>query len=124
VSQSEKWGLMTMLSAEEHDALVQEFMNVAQVNPGRCDDKVFKEGKFFCMLAGPRMWTIERMDHWVTDDVEVNFTASRLQHLLRAHGCRPLDDRQAAVLAQHINELQGKIDDLNDQVDQGRDRGR
>lgn len=43
----------------DHDKLVQEFLNVEQVQPGRCDDKIYKDGTFFCCLAGPRSWMIE-----------------------------------------------------------------
>jgi len=42
-----------------HTKLVQEFLRAKRSHPGRCDQKIFDEGEFLCILAGPRMWTIE-----------------------------------------------------------------
>jgi len=43
----------------DHDKLVEEFVNLPEKQPGRCDDKLYREGEFFCCLAGPRSWLIE-----------------------------------------------------------------
>ena len=45
-----------------------------------------------------------------------------LNHIVRAHGARPLDDRQAEALAIYVCELQGKIDDLGDKCDELQDQ--
>lgn len=52
-----------------HEKLVEEFVNAEQIDPGRCDERVFKKGEFLCMLAGPRMWTIEA---WVKKVAELS----------------------------------------------------
>ena len=43
----------------DHAKLVAEFLNVEEVQPGRCEQEIFDDGEFFCCLAGPRSWVIE-----------------------------------------------------------------
>lgn len=54
-----KLGVETPVEKVDHRALVAEFLAVKEVQPGRCDPKIFKSGEFFCILAGPRSWLIE-----------------------------------------------------------------
>lgn len=54
----------------------------------------------------------------ITDEFNVQYTSHVLQHIATRHGARPLDDRQAEALAIYVNEMQGKLDDLNDKCDE------
>ncbi len=53
----------------------------------------------------------------ITDDIEIQFTAAQLQHVVREYRATRLNDRQAEALAVYVNELQCKIDDLSDKCD-------
>lgn len=54
-----RMGADTPIERVDHAKLVAELLATEKVQPGRCNPKIFNEGEFFCMLAGPRSWLIE-----------------------------------------------------------------
>jgi hypothetical protein len=43
----------------DHKTLVEDFLKAKRGNDNPCNPEIFKSGKSFCMLAGPRTWVIE-----------------------------------------------------------------
>ena len=52
------------LSTDEHVSLVEKFLQVEEVQPGRCEDEIYRTGALFCRLSGPRSWLVEA---WVVE---------------------------------------------------------
>jgi hypothetical protein len=64
-----------------HAQLVAKFMSAKQGVPDRCTQDVYRNGKFLCILAGPRPWTIEAWVVAISDisgaKVDWNFMGGR-----------------------------------------------